>query len=79
MASVNVKIPDDMENQIEEYLKTHPYYMNKSELVRDALRHIMGKEKLSKQVLEDMKVSEKQRKEGKTVTHGEIKEELDLD
>ena len=44
MASVNVKIPEDMEYQIKEYLETHPYYMNKSELVRDALRHLIGEQ-----------------------------------
>lgn len=79
MASVNVKIPDNMEKKIKDYLETHPYYMNKSELVRDAVRHLIGKEELSEEAKEDIRISRKQLKEGKTKSMEEIKEELDLD
>jgi len=39
MATLNVKIPDGMEEDIELFLEQNPHYLNKSELVRDALRH----------------------------------------
>lgn len=39
MSTLNVKIPDEMEDDIEAYLDRNPHYLNKSELVRDALRH----------------------------------------
>lgn len=39
MGTLNVKIPDEMEADIETYLERHPHYLNRSELVRDALRH----------------------------------------
>lgn len=39
MGTLNVKIPDEMEADIEAYLEQNPHYLNKSELVRDALRH----------------------------------------
>ncbi|QLH77041.1 hypothetical protein HZS55_06915 [Halosimplex rubrum] len=42
MSTLNVKVPDEMEDDIEEFLERHPHYLNKSELVRDALRHVIG-------------------------------------
>lgn len=42
MATLNVKVPDGMEEEIEAYLEEHPRYLNKSELVRDALRHVLA-------------------------------------
>lgn len=36
-----MKIPDEMEGDIEAFLEANPHYMNKSELVRDALRHVI--------------------------------------
>lgn len=39
MGTLNVKIPDEMEEDLEAYLEQNPHYLNKSELVRDALRH----------------------------------------
>jgi len=42
MATLNVKVPDGMEEEIEAYLDEHPQYLNKSELVRDALRHVLA-------------------------------------
>lgn len=41
MGTLNVKIPDEMEGDIEAFLEANPHYMNKSELVRDALRHVI--------------------------------------
>jgi len=42
MGTLNVKIPDEMENDIEAFLERNPHYLNKSELVRDALRHVLA-------------------------------------
>jgi len=42
MGTLNVKIPDEMEEDIESFLERNPHYLNKSELVRDALRHTIG-------------------------------------
>lgn len=50
MATLNVKIPDEMEGDLAAYLEDHPHYLNKSELVRDALRHLVGEPKLSSSV-----------------------------
>ncbi|MBS3781156.1 MAG: hypothetical protein KGY66_03515 [Candidatus Thermoplasmatota archaeon] len=45
MTSLNVKTPNEMDEEINKLLESHPYYMNKGELVRDALRHIRYEEK----------------------------------
>ncbi|MFB6152422.1 MAG: ribbon-helix-helix domain-containing protein [Haloarculaceae archaeon] len=42
MSTLNVKIPDEMEEDIESFLERNPHYLNKSELVRDALRHLIA-------------------------------------
>ncbi len=78
MTSLNVKIPNDMEDEINKFLESHPYYMNKSELVRDALRHIMYEErKLSEETLKVIEKGKEQieRDEGSTLQ--EVREELD--
>jgi len=41
MSTLNVKIPDEMEAELETFLDENPYYLNRSELVRDALRHLL--------------------------------------
>lgn len=51
MATLNVKVPDEMEADIEAYLSEHPHYLNKSELVRDAIRHMITEPQLSADVL----------------------------
>lgn len=48
---MNVKVPDEMEADIETYLAEHPHYLNKSELVRDAIRHLITGPRLSPDVL----------------------------
>lgn len=42
MGTLNVKIPDEMEDDIEAFLEHNPHYLNRSELVRDALRHMLA-------------------------------------
>jgi len=67
MSTLNVKIPDEMEDDLQTYLESHPHYLNKSELVRDALRHIMESPPLSDQAREDVRVSREQIDAGDTV------------
>lgn len=39
MASLNIKIPDSMEAQIDAHLQDSNLYLNRSEFIRDAIRH----------------------------------------
>ena len=77
MASINVKIPKAMEKEINRYLKKHPYYLNKSELVRDAIRHILNeKRQLSKETLNVIDQGKEEVKKGKGLSLQQVKEEL---
>lgn len=67
MSTLNVKIPDEMEDDIETYLEAHPHYLNKSELVRDALRHMLVQPPLADWVEEDIEASREQVEHGETV------------
>jgi Arc/MetJ-type ribon-helix-helix transcriptional regulator len=64
MSTLNVKIPDEMEDDLEAFLEEHPHYLNKSELVRDALRHMMDVPRLSERTLEDDRISRRQIEDG---------------
>ena len=78
MASINVKIPSAMEGEIEVFLDEYPYYLNKSELVRDAIRHLISeKRRLSKETLQVIKKGKEQVERGKGMTLEEVREELD--
>ena len=68
MSTLNVKIPDEMEDDVEAFLEEHPHYLNKSELVRDALRHLIGSQRLAPWAREDVRVSREQIDAGKTVS-----------
>jgi len=67
MSTLNVKIPDEMEDDLQFYLEEHPHYLNKSELVRDAVRHLIESSGLSDRALEDIKTSREQIEAGQTV------------
>lgn len=67
MSTLNVKVPDEMEKDIQEFLKEHPHYLNKSELVRDALRHLIESPGLSARAREDVRASREQIDAGDTV------------
>ena len=67
MSTLNVKIPDEMETDIQEFLEEHPHYLNKSELVRDAVRHLIEPPQLSEQAREDIRASREQIEAGETV------------
>lgn len=78
MTSLNVKIPNEMEDEINKFLESHPYYMNKSELVRDALRHIMYEErKLSEEILEVIEKGKEQIEKDKGTTLDQVRESED--
>lgn len=68
MSTLNVKIPDEMEDDIEAYLDAHPHYMNRSELVRDAVRHLLEDPPLAEWVREDIETSREQIERGETVS-----------
>ena len=72
MSTLNVKVPDGMDEDIEAYLEAHPHYMNKSELVRDALRHMMAEQPLTDWVHEDIEISREQIGRGETVRLEEL-------
>lgn len=67
MSTLNVKIPDEMEADLQAYLEENPHYLNKSELVRDALRHMIESPSLSDRAREDVRVSREQIESGRTV------------
>ena len=77
MTSVNVKISKGMEAKIKNFLKSHPYYMNKSEMIRDAIRHLIESEnRLSTETLKVIDEGKKQVEKGKGKTLEELEKEL---
>ena len=78
MASINIKVPDALIGEIELFLKGHPYYLNKSELVRDALRHLIGEEeRLSQDTLRIIEKGKVDIEKGKGLSLQEVRDELD--
>ncbi len=78
MASLNVKIPNAMEGEIDTFLDCHPYYLNKSELVRDAIRHLISEERrLSRETLMVIEKGKAQVEKGEGMTLEEVRKELD--
>ncbi len=77
MTSVNVKISKGMEAKIKNFLNSHPYYMNKSEMIRDAIRHLIESEnRLSTETLKVIDEGKKQVESGKGKTLEELEKEL---
>jgi Arc/MetJ-type ribon-helix-helix transcriptional regulator len=72
MSTLNVKIPDEMEEDLQEFLEENPHYLNKSELVRDALRHLLESRRLSDRAREDIRASREQIEAGETVPLDEV-------
>jgi len=72
MSTLNVKIPDEMDEDLQDFLEEHPHYLNKSELVRDALRHLIESRRLSARTREDIRVSREQIESGDTVALDDI-------
>ena len=67
MGTLNVKVPDEMEDDLDAYLDAYPYYLNRSELIRDALRDRLEGAQLAEWVKEDIEVSREQIERGETV------------
>ena len=67
MSTLNVKIPDEMDDDLQDFLEEHPHYLNRSELVRDALRHLIEAPQLSARAREDIRTSREQIEAGETV------------
>jgi Arc/MetJ-type ribon-helix-helix transcriptional regulator len=72
MSTLNVKVPDEMDDDLEAFLEDHPHYLNKSELVRDALRHLIETPRLSDRTLEDDRVSRQQIENGDVVALDDV-------
>lgn len=53
MSTLDVKIPDKMDDDVEAFLEDNPHSLNKSELVRDAIRHLIERPRLSDRTLDD--------------------------
>ena len=63
--------------KINKFLKSHPYYMNKSEMIRDAIRHLIEEEnRLSIDTLKVIEEGKKQVESGKGKTLEELENEL---
>lgn len=60
MSTLTIKIPDEMEDDLDAYIEDNPHYLNRSELARDALRHILEKPRLSTESLRRVEQSEKE-------------------
>lgn len=66
-----------MEAKIKIFLNSHPYYMNKSEMIRDAIRHLVESEnRLSTETLKVIDEGKKQVERGKGKTLEELEKEL---
>lgn len=72
MSTLNVKIPDEMDEDLTAFLEANPHYLNKSELVRDAIRHLLESQRLSTRTREDIRVSRAQIAAGETVSLDEL-------
>jgi Arc/MetJ-type ribon-helix-helix transcriptional regulator len=77
MTTINVKITNRMDSKINAFLKAHPYYMNKSEMVRDAIRHLIEEDsQLSGETLSVIEKGKAQVNKGKGKTLNEVELEL---
>ena len=74
MSILNVKIPAEMDEDLEAFLEDHPHCLNKSELVRDALRHLIETPRLSDRTLEYDRVSREQIESGYIVALDEMED-----
>lgn len=68
MGTVTIKLPDEMEDDLDAYLDDNPYYLNRSELIRDALRHMIERPRLSTASLRRVERSERDFERGDYVS-----------
>ena len=72
-----MKISKGMDTKINDFLELHPYYMNKSEMVRDAIRHLIEEEsRLSAETMKIIEEGKKQVESGKGKTLEKMEKEL---
>lgn len=78
MTTLTIKVPDGMDDDINEYIEETGKFVNKSDFARHTIRRYMEENPitLSDQTLEDIRISEKQFEEGKTVSQNEVRERL---
>lgn len=80
MGSVNVKFPDEMEEKMDEFIEETGLFVNRSELVRDAVRRRLEENAhLSASALEriDRAKRELERGEGRSID--EVRDDIGLD
>jgi Arc/MetJ-type ribon-helix-helix transcriptional regulator len=77
MGSTTVKLPDDMEK----YATGSGQYLNSSEVVRDAVRHLIEERplRLSPRTRREIEISEEQFERGETVSHDNVKRRLGVE
>jgi len=79
MEKINVRVPEELLEQIDEQWERRGY-SSKSEAIRDALRAWVNPPvKLSEEILDDLAVSREQRERGETIPAEEVRERLGLD
>ena len=78
VTTLTIKISEGMDSKINDFLESHPYYMNKSEMVRDAIRHLIEEESnLSEETLRVIEKGKEQVEKRKGKTLEEVEQELD--
>lgn len=80
MGSVNVKFPDKMEEEMDEFIKETGLFVNRSELVRDAVRRrIEDQATLSAETRARIEQSKRDMEQGNTYSVDEVREQLGID
>lgn len=75
MGTVNVNSPDGLEEEINRYIEEAGLFVNRSELVRDAVRHRLEKcAPLSAEMREGLRESERQIERGEYLSSDEVRE-----
>ena len=79
MEKINVRVPSQLLEQIDQVWAERGY-SNKSEFIRDALRDAVSPQvQLSEEALRHLAESREQRDADETVSHENLKEQLNLD
>jgi Arc/MetJ-type ribon-helix-helix transcriptional regulator len=75
MGTVNVNFPDKLEEEIDRYIEETGLFVNRSELVRDAVRHrLEQRAPLSVEMREGLRESERQIERGEYLSSDEARE-----
>ena len=72
MPTLTVEIQDDMDADVDAFLEDYPYYLNRGELVREAIRHLLAESLQSSRTLEDDRRSREQIKGGDVVALDDV-------